>query len=43
MLSEKFKNGSISTATLRGEDLIPAFADFLRENDSKAYSELLES
>lgn len=42
MLSEKFKNGSVSTATLRGEDLIPAFCRFLRENDAEMYSKLLE-
>lgn len=42
-LSTMFRNRSISTATLRGEDLIPCFADFLRHSAPRAYSELLES
>ena len=36
MLSDKFKNVSLSHATMREEDLIPAFCSFLRENNPKA-------
>lgn len=41
-LSKEFKNVSLSHATMRAEDLIPAFSNFLRENDPEGYKQLLE-
>ena len=40
MLGQEWKNESLSHATMRPQDLIPRFLDFLREHAPEKYAQL---
>ena len=42
MLSKEFKNVSLSHATMRTQDLIPVFMDFLKTNANDKYLKIIK-
>ena len=42
MLSKEFKNVSLSHATMRNQDLIPVFMDFLKEHAKDKYDAIVK-